>query len=99
MQRPRLRKLDAAVDRRVSAAQFEFEGRNVTRKPQVQRKVPGVIDPPHRSKIVETDQAYDAIPQDTGYNTLPDIIRHVVDELVRAATRPTQLPHDIRMLR
>src|SRR5438034_161118 len=80
------------------AAHFEFEGRRVTRKTQGQREVPGVIQPPHRGKIVETDQAHDAISQGTGYDALPDIIGHVVDELIRAATGPTQLPHDLRML-
>ena len=86
------------IDGSHGAAHFEFEGRSVTRKTQGQREVPGVIQPPHRGKIVETDQAHDAISQGTGYDALPDIIGHVVDELIRAPTGPTQLPHDLRML-
>src|SRR5207244_3428796 len=44
------------IDGSDGAAHFEFEGRSVTRKTQGQREVPGVIQPPHRGKIVETDQ-------------------------------------------
>src|SRR5438093_6696278 len=91
---PAKTRLCVRIDGSDGAAHFEFEGRRVTRKTQGQREVPGVIQPPHRGKIVETDQAHDAISQGTGYDALPDIIGHVVDELIRPPKAPKRFPKD-----